>query len=389
MNRNILHYYIYIILCFTLLVSSSIHSNISCGNLHIVLTLLEYDNYNNTTNHTTNQTSTHHWIIDYLAIFHSQIQNIQLSKVMVIYPWNKLSLLTLHLLYPKWTFISSNVTFPLPNSGIGRYEYPKEHVSEIMQSIEFIIQEDSFIDKYILSISIEKESILLPSNSFSNICNYQSFPDIELVLLHKNQKLSSVSDWHDLSLIWFKNSITFHLFYSKFREVFLSYASHRKYFMMLDPRPALMEAVLLPEVKKHLKYFDIKDACSTTGTVNDKVIGKQQTHDYPLPYHPFEESQCSSPLMQVFDHNETKYTSSIIYFCGSNNLQCLVLNEPLQWKSNISSKLLNIDSFFGLSNNDILQDPIYLLPKGLLRFRNTTGHKPNEFCWSKGPIKGG
>ena len=108
---------------------------------------------------------------------------------------------------------------PLPNVGIGRPNPPDEHVTCILESLEAGLAMAVAEKDALLAVSFSKTSRPMPTENFSKIFEKIAAGQ-DLLLLEKNRRMTSVSDWHDFSVILMSSEKGAQTWLKTFREVF-------------------------------------------------------------------------------------------------------------------------------------------------------------------------
>lgn len=256
----------------------------------------------------------------------------------------------------------------LIDQSIGKVYRIKEKVSYIIESWRYIIKH--FSNCRVISLSFQKSSIPVATNSFFKLLEIFTSNQYDIMMLGKVKKLTSPSDWHDLGIFAFDTSSKpFRNWFETFESIYLTHAD-RKFFTLLEPRPALLESLI--QVNLRIGYFDKALVCSWK--VNSENI--KETHIYS-------ESTCSS-----FQN------ASIEWYCreSQDNRLCHILNVPSHWKRQVDRSIPS--SFAEYANTDQTQldrNIMRLLEYGIIRFRgkssfiftNTTTSLPRQFCWDK------
>lgn len=228
---------------------------------------------------------------------------------------------------------------------IGRHHKLHEHVTDIIFSWDQVANTSSIC----LSISFASSSIPVATSAFLKIFS-SNLKVHDVVLLGKTKKLTSVSDWHDISIAAFNTqSKGFQQWYASFKQIYYHHASdNRKSYSLLDPRPALLEANARHSSKVNIGYFKSYEVCSTTNafessfTVEEKLklVNKWTTSK---SQHSCDISWTYSPHAEGDHHGESrckKNSSPIEFFCGSTSDQhrqdvCLTLDAPHTWKKSV------------------------------------------------------
>lgn len=165
--------------------------------------------------------------------------------------------------------IHYNITKSLEDKSIGKLQKYPEYVTYIIESWKYAIYHHKQDENIFISISFLESSIPVATSSFMNL--YDDFLDIktqnimyDLMLLDKTKYLSSISDWHDISLVMFDvQSQSFQKWFHSFVDVYMFHAD-RNAFTMLEPRPALLEASIRYKGHIRIGYISNTDICSTT-----------------------------------------------------------------------------------------------------------------------------
>lgn len=265
---------------------------------------------------------------------------------------------------------------PLPNLNIGRPRPAEEKVSSILESIMSTFQINS---SRIVSISFSKNSKAVPTPLFPSIFNMLSAPHsqperstnktFDVVVLDKTKRLTSMSDWHDLLIIGLSSSMSTSSFLQSFQQVYFDHAN-RSAFTLLDPRPALLEAIFRSRRRSNLKVSYL-----TNCEVHTIAETREGTHIRAEKL-----SRCGSAIR-----------SYIELACGEgsgthSNHQCGIVEDPMSWKHTIDKNLhVEYSEYARLGKNRWKTDLPEAMFFGSLMFRNATlDNSPRRFCWDSG-----
>jgi hypothetical protein len=273
-------------------------------------------------------------------------------------------------------------------------------------------------DSIVLSISLNKGTIPVATSSFLKIIEEIILDaETDIYLLGKTRRLSSVSDWHDLSLVAFRRlSPKLQLWMKTFHEVYDYYSTNRKAFTMIEPRPAMIEATAVHHLNTIVKYFRHEDICSTISsfesTYNPQLLQKIRSKVHSIPswnssssshshHHKskshgshYDTSRCvhtfSESMLTSTDKSIHQHISPIEMHCHIDKSiendefhPCLTVSVPVSWRKNINREIhSSLDKFAGSSFDDLKKEPMRLMWKGVLRFRNTPSKNTTRpFCW--------
>lgn len=163
-----------------------------------------------------------------------------------------------------------------------KYSVESEHVTDIINSIQSVISGYIMENEPMMMISIAFKSGTIPTatasfdrliqqmtthykdleqsrSSFRNETAQDAtiekiFPD--LLLLDKNRRLTSVSDWHDLMIVAFRVNNATKSWLKLFSNIYDNY-SKRIAINLIDPRPAMLEATAMTGIRVSYIKSDI------------------------------------------------------------------------------------------------------------------------------------
>lgn len=320
-----------------------------------------------------------------------------------------------------YKFIYYQNNGPLPDFNIGKKQKFPEHVTDILESwnhfMNMTILEDSH--HIVISLAFLGSTIPVATQSFLDIFVFFKKKHYDMMLFEKTAQLTSVSDWHDISIVVFNpNSIEFRNWLVIFNDVYMHHASNRKAFSLLEPRPALLEALAQVHEKLLWGYFSSELICSTTSSFYEqysessqsiiKVMAKSNlsyfenvsfTPNKKDFKHPFNESKCNKLSFDLSLAGDISQETSNIHsgfapielYCGSNSFEniaeiesnCLLLNNPKSFKFRRLPPKDFIVPFKTIKDGENMLMRLMWRP-GILRFRNTTSRILNSFCWDSG-----
>lgn len=303
-------------------------------------------------------------------------------------------------------------------------------VSQILYSWKYILDLKEVTpgqDNMVLSLAFKTGSIPVVTSLFKHMLEMFALNgEVDLFLLGKNKKLTSLSDWHDLSLVAFRRtSKELQLWMKTFNEVYRYYSTNRKAFNSIDPRFAIMESNTLHRFDIKVGYFIKDEVCSVAipydTFFNDEAKGliadnahavvssklsqyfkakEGKSNQSKAKGHRYESSRCGHIYADQFkDHeSKSKVASAIEFYCGLPHSQndenegrdipddekaCLILDVPSDWKKKVDKSIpAHLGELAASSYAELSKNPIKLMWRGLLRFRDTPDPKtPRPFCW--------
>jgi hypothetical protein len=281
---------------------------------------------------------------------------------------------------------------PLVDKNIGRPDTPPELVTFILESIYkvskipslltstnnnykeelLIFDKDDDIIHQLVVLSIDLNSEIRPTKKFQNI--FDQLDSSNLFLLEKTRRLTSPSNWHDISIMalvisnkdikkWFNQFVSVYLRHAKDKCYDKLCTGDREAFTLLDPRPALLESIFINRNKIKLSYMNLK-----TIFIIPKLNNVMQ---------PF-----------VFD---SEMPQAIQISCKHEHLNhiCTIIEEPTHWRRSIDNIRYKIPATYkdksGIDSNKWETNLPEATWKGSLKFWNTTSKtKPRSFCWDEG-----
>jgi len=272
-------------------------------------------------------------------------------------------------------------TVPLRDRGIGRPIKITEQVTPIIESL----LEASKSSSDILSLSFTNRSIPFPTNRLG--LKYVAFMEtfsVKVLLLKKNKRLSSVSDWHDLQILALSASDpTVLQWLETLNKTYYAHANRPAY-TMLEPRPAILEANFQFRDRLNIDYFPDNKVCAIAWN-NDEHVSHHQ-HDY----------ENSSDIRYIHDHNLEKFHDRrcnngepfFEVFCGSGNHHedhiCAITGDPIQWKTTAGLPIESLAEKLKLPERNWKTNFPDAMEQGSLRFRySKEPFKPGPFCWDK------
>lgn len=254
------------------------------------------------------------------------------------------------------------------------------HVSNIINAWQYILSSfyspGDTIPKYdwnsqeyrYLLLAFKSSHIALPTLSFYEVFNaFNSSSSqatsehrvADLVLLHKTQRLTTVSDWHDLSVVAFRVNSVVRDWLETFADIYYKYSRYRRYFTLFDPRPMILESISRFQGQLNVSYFSLRDVCSTTAMLDLKheiksyrsenssslscfssdamskssdhepvsqLIGNSSRHAQRLAPHPFLLSRCHHLSINNL-HRDPSSRSEVVHL-SSLELYCGQYKEP-------------------------------------------------------------
>lgn len=186
----------------------------------------------------------------------------------------------------------------------------------------------------------------------------------DILLLGKNKRLTSVSDWHDLQLMAFRiTNKNYNLLKSWFRVLRTEFDLYgrRDGFNMIEPRPALIEANIQHEEPLDIRYWS---------RAHVRVVSNKDT--------PIDLSAAIPDYMLEIHCGVTRETSTLEERDISN---CINAHEPFEWR-NVKGKVDKMDEFtFRESNGD--GSVPHGADTGTLRYMlaDKASNKPPKYCF--------
>lgn len=307
------------------------------------------------------------------------------------------------------------------------YYYTKssiESIQSVIESISSTISSTSStlssIMEYtkLISLCITSSIIIMPSSNFMNIFKKLESNKSKVLLLHKTQRLTSVSDWSDLFIFGLSffpqssdkkphgSSISSSVkWFETFQRIYTLYSTDRDGLSMKDPRPALLETNFQFQKNPLLEisYFARGEICvystsPTTTTTSSSTMTSTTSNNYCHKRSkggPITTIICNILLSSSGTSSSTSFTTTTTSSTSSSssvrnteNYDCVTVDEPLAWKKNIDRR---IDS---LGGEDYRHSKTELLTSdwssklhekadlGTLRFAlGVPIGKPAPFCW--------
>lgn len=292
---------------------------------------------------------------------------------------------------------------PLPNKNIGRPNPPEEMVTSVMESLYIAsgmklpaqdvtnFGEYSDKDSTILPdadnknhativVSIQSGSVPMPTKSFADIFDRlrkeqpgtssgtpgssakAAVPDI--LLLGKNQRMSSVSDFHDLIVVGLATSrLVVRQWLHNLHAVYMHHATNREAYTLLDPRPAIMEASVRMRKNTTVYYMNHNDICAH--------VGKRGDNQNENKHH---------------DHRCDKSNPFITISCKNADHVCAVVDVPTAWKHTIEHNVAQTWQDKTTVGPDKWKTELLSSSwHGALRFRGAPKNDtPRAMCWETG-----
>ena len=287
-----------------------------------------------------------------------------------------------------------------------------EHVSEILESWKYVFEVDVHHQHeadMTLSLAFGELSIPVATPAllrlFQALEPSQNSP-LDIVLLGKTRKLTSHSDWHDLSVVLFSHR-RFPLIQSwvtALTTTFMVHARDHIYFTLLSPRPSILEANAVLSLSHQLRvgHFQNHDICSTVSSF-EKVI-RERLQKYtteprfkispgklaltPRQVMRQHISHCQQTFLSLDIQKDSEVDefkqelSSLEFYClgGIADNPCLMSNLP-------TSLLHSIDKEVRGGPWDRVHtagDLMTLMQSGIIRFRNQSSSAPRSLCWETG-----
>jgi hypothetical protein len=290
---------------------------------------------------------------------------------------------------PRTTYITYN-TSSQADSRLGKASKENHYTSMILEGWRYLNQLPLEADTIVLSFVYSKDLQPVLTSSFPRFLDLiQRNSSIDLILLGKNRRLASESDWHDLAIAGFRpRSSAYRHWLDSFQQVYSYYSSNRTAFVMLDPRPAILEALALSSSSQlGVHYLTNKEICSIAvirpSFMNQLLTSISHGHGKHDHHHHHDYHRSHSSLCSHVYSPDTSPLAAIQVHCGSTSRNatdvCMSLDIPSYWMNNINRKVPNTFRREGQAKND----PIHLLWSGGLRLRNTSNYHPREFCWEK------
>ena len=272
----------------------------------------------------------------------------------------------------------------LINKNVGRPFHEEEKVTRIIESINHTITINNHNNandgELIVFISLSSSTKFIYGPSFTNIflkfdtnhtankadrkALFKSHEQGAILLLGKNRRVTSVSDWHDLMLFGI-NTANQHAieWFKTMKETYYFHADREEY-TLLDPRPAILEASIQHRHNISIGYLTRKHVGLLSSQKDDKNVNENHldaTHNH---------------LEQVYIQLE----------CMEHKSSCGIVEEPIHWKSSISK---NIPSDYkSKHHNKDISDPKHMFASmwdGVIKFRNAPApDTPRSYCWETG-----
>lgn len=270
---------------------------------------------------------------------------------------------------------------PLADRNIGRPVKITEFVSYILESLFVTAQTGSDI----VALSFTDRSIpMLTNNSHHAISFMESF-GIQVLLLGKNRRMSSVSDWHDLQIMALRTSNSSVIEWLDIVNSTYMHHADRPAYTMLEPRPALMEAKtqLLGHVL--VDYFPDMQVCAV------EWISGEHTHQHAHDFEPFPDPRYmhSHHLEHFHDRRCEGDTNMFEIMCGTGHEfedhVCAITGDPIGWKAGVGGPTKHLFQKLGLQVHELSTKLPNGMDKGSLRYRLAKDKKnPAGFCWDTG-----
>jgi len=270
---------------------------------------------------------------------------------------------------------------PLVDHNIGRPVKITEFVSYIIESL--IVTARTGTD--IIALSYTERSIpMLTENSHHVISFMESF-GIQVTLLGKNRRLSSISDWHDLQIISLRTSNSSVIEWLQvFNQTYIHHANRPAY-SMLEPRPAIMEAKIQLLGRVTVDYFPDMQICAV------EWISHEHANEHMHSFEPYPDPRYmhSHHLEKYHDHRCVGDHTMFEIMCGTGqefeDHVCAITGDPIAWKAGVGGPTKHLSQKLNIPSEKLDT----MLPKGMdhgsLRFRLATDNtNPAKFCWEIG-----
>lgn len=288
----------------------------------------------------------------------------------------------------KDTIASAKVEIAISNtptirdhSNLGTPKPYVEHVSLILRSINDTLSSSKIAsDCSLVSMSFHADSYPVASSTFSAV--YKKIAHSSVMLLEKNQKLNSVSDWQDLMVVGLnigKNGVRD--FVHKLLSIYLRHAD-RPVFQLFPPRGAIMETTLQMRSKVTIDYFARKDIC-----VLPWIESKQRDS---APHHSLYGHGHGQHTSFCRDQADKSHEVPVEIQCGDGmtlfSHSCSTVHIPHGWSNNIHHLDKNsLSNKFGTAPEELMKMMPQRQHLGTVRYRETK-HEDMlaDYCWDTG-----
>ena len=280
----------------------------------------------------------------------------------------------------------------LPDRSIGKESRIEERVTFLLDGLNQSLALDTSVGvppappRQIVSVAFKKGTVAHPLPNFTALFSFGT-PAIpkraasgtsvggrssaaDVLLLGKNRRLSSVSDWHDLSVVRLSATDATRRWLSTVIDVYYHHAD-REAFSLLEPRPALLEATARARAGGSalvVGYFAKGQLCRVHTVSTGKAAEQGLAMDHCLSLQSFLALECSEATQDK----------------AEGYSPCHQLDEPLHWKTKIDRGV--VSSFAERSPflkpdqwASKLHEAIWT---GSLRYRDPLdAATPRAWCW--------
>lgn len=253
------------------------------------------------------------------------------------------------------------------DTSVGYKKSRTEHVSEILSSIQKVSELHNNPDDRIASLTFSSSSYPvftpLTPKMFEFVDSKKDSKNI--LLFDKTRELTSVSDWHDLMIVWLAPSVA-----KKWIDTALSiYRKHadRPVYTLLEPRSAIIEATIRTKDEVNVGSFRRHDMCiESTQTAN-------QLHEHE---HGSICTDNSKVILRInCEDDPSQYSAHA----------CTTLYRPESWKREMKHLTHDITQKVLHDMNQITKEFPRMEKLAPLRFREApTSDTLSDFCWNIG-----
>ena len=278
-----------------------------------------------------------------------------------------------------------------------------EHVSEILFSLATVEQEfRTNTDNPPVALSLSFSSLSFPV--FDNIINFQkifqkvsrvSFHGKKVLLLEKNNHLTSPSDWHDLQVVVMTLASRHSQKWLAMVQKVFSHHANRSAFTLREPRAAIMESIHTVVNRHHVGFLDTADVCLLPGQEDEKVARTRRVYTHTLCPLSASARTASLPLLcscpspatapaaqkeEGSSANPKPKPSKRSFTCPCSNI-----HPPRDWVPRLEPAPSLLNHRVGRKVSDFLKTLPECEHFGAARFRFTNQtDMPQEFCWDTG-----
>ena len=256
----------------------------------------------------------------------------------------------------KWFSINiyqrANIT---SHHRIGLLDPVVDYASCLLESLSVIASQRP--NSAVISLTISRDWQILPSHNFSAIFRrFSSGGNENLLLLEKNRRLTSVSNWRDLLLVGMFSSPAVRSWLTTVDSLYFNH-TNRTAFTLLDTRPALIEACQRHRASLRVGYLNHIHVCVEQSTLKHK-------HCSPINY------------MRIICRVEG----------GNKDNLCVTVNDPVLWHQRLNRKLpMSFESRCGIPKGDWSSKLIDAMWQGVTAFRNISEpYSQQQFCFLNG-----